>query len=154
MKMTQSGKEYKKATLKDEQGGPVEVSVWADYQDYSLITPGTTVEGVIRTTPDGKYKNLVKELQPPKFIQQSRGAGMAKAQETKAKYIEQAQARKSDSIAYFNAINSAIALLDTKLASTGQLEGNPEAIQDFIRYWRDWFINEWEHNQNPSVKID
>lgn len=143
---TSTGKTYKRA-----RANGIDVSVWSDFSKYTEVTDGAVVEGMIKE--NGKYKNLVDEATPYSGVK-SRGAGMAKAQETKAKYIEQAQARKSDSIAYFNSVNSAIALLQPLLLKGVENGQSWEAIKENIREARDWFIQEYEHYNNPNVKID
>jgi len=68
------------------------------------------------------------------------GANIAKAQERKAEFIEKAQDRKNEAIAFFNATNNAIALI-------AQLSGfplkNDSELQADIRSWRTFFLNEW-----------
>lgn len=141
---SKAGKPFKKALANGE-----DVSIWPDYSHYNEAVEGATLEAIIQT--NGNYKNLKDELAPPKFISQNRGAGMAKAQETKAKYIEQAQERKTDAICYFNSLNSAISLVVGKMRATGQIQTN-NAILVELRNWREIFLAEYEHYRNPSIR--
>ena len=143
-KIAKNGQPFKFVDYKDEVGEDKATCWKRDYPDYDKVVTGADLAGVIRV--DGQYKNLVATLEPPKFVQ-NRGAGMAKAQETKAKYIEQAQGRKNDAIAYFNALNSAIALYKASVPFESD-----EEIQAFIVKWRTWFLAEWERNENPYAK--
>lgn len=56
--------------------------------------------------------------------------------------LRDAQYRKSLSIAYFNSVNSAIELAKVK---------QPEDIKEFIKEWRDWFIEEHKEHYLKSV---
>lgn len=86
----------------------------------------------------------------------NKGTGMKAAQERKAEMIEKAQDRKNESIAYFNAVNSAIALLSSHKALISP--SNPIAsvasdneIHLFITKWRDWFLDEWKKYEAKDV---
>jgi len=86
--------------------------------------------------------NGFKKIKPPVGAKTgfTGGAGIAKAQERKAEFIEKAQDRKNEAIAFFNATNNAIALI-------AQLSGfplkNDSELQADIRSWRTFFLNEW-----------
>lgn len=66
--------------------------------------------------------------------------GVAAAQERKSEYIKEAQERKEESIAYFNATNSAIQLLTSNPRFQ---EMTPEDKKDNIIWWREFFLSEW-----------
>lgn len=148
-KQSMTGKQYKKCSLKDEQGVLHDVSVWPDFQLYEQVTLGNAVEGVIQTK--GQFKNLVSG-NLSKFG--PRPQALAQAQERKAQYIEKAQDKKELSIAFFNATNSAISLYS---AAYGNYNGGghnyeKEQIETFITHWRDWFLQEWSVWQAKSVE--
>lgn len=65
------------------------------------------------------------------------------------KLMRDAQYRKSRSIAFFNATNSAISLLG--ISSELGIKPNDEAIQDFIMKWRTWFLAEYDHDYKENV---
>lgn len=94
---------------------------------------GDTVDGEIIT--NGAYTNfkIKKEVKSGGFG----GAGVKVAQERKAEMIKEAQERKTESIAYFNSVNSAIAILSVQKPS------NVEETKKILAYWRDWFLDEY-----------
>lgn len=128
------GKSWLKATITDESGKEDEVSIWPDFPYFSEIKPGSEVEGQILVK--GKYKNLVassRALRP-----NYKSANIEAAQQRKAEMIKDAQERKNESVAYFNSLNSAIALL------ANRPQENAEKTKEFIIYWRDYFLSEWK----------
>lgn len=143
---SKAGKPFKKATANG-----VEVSIWPDFAQYEQAVEGATVDGIVRE--NGTYKNLVSELEKPEFVKRMSGgrsgASIAKAQDRKEEMIKQAQARKSDQIAFFNATNNAIALYS---ALNSGKEATAEDMQDFIRFWREWFLDEYERSLNPYAR--
>ena len=111
-KVSAKGSKYYKATLKDETDK--EIHDVAIFSSFGEVLPGSIVEGVLRASEyQGKTSYVLEKgnlgAKPASF-----GGGIAKAQAAKAEYIKEAQQRKEDSIAYFNAINNAIAYLATK----------------------------------------
>ena len=95
---------YKKATLKNEEtGADYNVSVWPtlyggkENSVYMEVKPGNSVKGIIKESPDGKYKNFQAELERPNFLKNK--PSIAQAQEKKAEYIKEAQERRDNSIA-------------------------------------------------------
>lgn len=139
-----NGKEWIKATVTDEANKKDEVSIWPDFRSYKEIMPGITLEGVIRIK--GKYKNLVDNINPPNFVKQVKGSGIQAAQERKAEMIKDAQERKNESVAYFNSLNSAIALL------AHRPQENADKTKEFIIYWRDWFLSEWRKYESLDFR--
>jgi len=68
--------------------------------------------------------------------------------------LKDAQYRKSLSIAYFNSVNSAIALVTpTVLTVVSSVEPDQakKAIQEFIVEWRDWFLEEHKAHYLKTV---
>lgn len=141
------GKKLIDATLQGEGT----VTIWEldkdgkQFPGFSDLAPGGKVQGNIWANPT----NGKKTLYPPKpqtsggYGAASRGGGGVKAaQERKAEMIEKAQDRKEDSIAYFNAINSSIALLP----NIYELQGAPPStIRAYLTDWRDWFLKEHQN---------
>ncbi len=144
VKKSAKGTWYAKADIEGEG----EVMLFEkDWGDMKGITPGSEIDGVMGKMPDGKKVlnkgNMAKFGKNPFKAEQ-----IEKAQERKAEYIEKAQDRKADQIAYFNAINSAIAMLQT---DKGPALGTDEQYHEFIRDWRDWFLDEWnKYNSDDS----
>lgn len=128
-----TGKEYKIATL--ENG--TDISVWPDFSHYADVVPGGEVEGEIRVK--GKYKNLVDADRAETTNSSIAPRGMAAAQQRKAAYIEKAQDKKEESIAYFNSVNAAIELISKRMPA------ELSDTQKEIVFWRDWFYNEWKN---------
>ncbi len=123
-----TGNPFKTIVLEDDR----KINVFNNHSLYGAIVEGYDIpETMIEQS--GQYLNL-KDIQPkPAF----KGKQIAEAQERKAEYIKQAQDRKEDSIAFFNATNAAIALLKDKDFKDGEL-------QEHIRYWRNWFLKEYK----------
>lgn len=67
---------------------------------------------------------------------------------THEQFMMETQYRKSRSIAFFNATNSAISLLTTneELATWSD-----EQVQKFITKWRDWFLSEYDRDYKENV---
>jgi hypothetical protein len=66
--------------------------------------------------------------------------------EERGKQIMSAQFRKQASIAYFNALNSAIAI-----TSAIKYESD-EVLRDHIVYWRDYFLSEYMDYHNKTIE--
>ncbi len=138
-------------TATDPNGNAIEFSIWkkdkngAEFPNFANLQVGTVVEGNMWQNPkDGKY--VLYAPKAPSERKFSPSGGMKMMQE-KAKNIAEAQERKSESIAYFNSVNSAIALL-------GEFKGVSQQDLDVFRMnlvtWRDWFISEYEKwNSQP-----
>lgn len=139
------GKKVAECELIEEgQEFPLEkkVSIWQDFPGFETITFGATVEGNIATNDKG-YQSLKAIPKLPATGSFGGPRGIAKAQEVKGQQIKEAQERKSDSIAFFNATNSAIALV-TKMTETQPVFPGEAEMKVKIRAWRDWFIQEYE----------
>ena len=65
---------------------------------------------------------------------------LSKAMDLKNTRIHKAMDRKERSIAYFNSVNSAIALVSGFKIPPIQTE----EIMSSIVFWRTWFFSEWE----------
>lgn len=156
-KMTQTGKPFLKTTLKDERGDRVEdVIIWQDYPLFERLTPGAETTGTVETNERGfrslkpmRYTVELRQSSPQDRVQSEprRSASSAGDGDPRANAIRVAQARKNESIAYFNSVNSAIALvagLRTKLVSST----NRTALKSEIEYWRDWFLGQWNMHES------
>jgi hypothetical protein len=148
-KRTTTGKEKLDCTLTDENKVETHgATIWSDFPNFNDIMVGFTVEGDLVPAKDPKYGPTlypIKKVLPTGSFGGPRG--IAKAQEVKGQQIKEAQERKSDSIAFFNATNSAIALV-TKLIEPALQNGtatpSEAEMKVKIRAWREWFINEYE----------
>jgi len=67
-------------------------------------------------------------------------------QSKKAGEIRVAQDHKEESIAYFNSVNSALALT---VAYKDQLKNTSE-MKMFIQEWRDFFLKEYKAHKDPT----
>lgn len=143
-KTTSTGKNVKNATLKTENGTLMDkVSIWSDFPGWADIRPGSTVQGEIRSNPKG-----YKSLSPGTFSAPAggRASGAVSAANITKKSVEEAQARKSESIAFFNSTNNAIALLSA--IGMANLE---QPTDKFIVYWRDWFLSEYRKYEAGDI---
>lgn len=138
-------------TATDPNGNEVEFNIWmkdksgAEFPNFKGIQAGTVVEGNMWQNPkDGKYSLYALK---PQGTKPSYGGGGMKMMQEKAKNIEEAQKRKSESIAYFNSVNSAIAMLPFR-QGTLKITASDNGEKEFIIYWRDWFISEYEKWDN------
>jgi len=146
-KVTSTGKKKLDITLVSEEGENIDgVTIWEGFPNFSAIKAGDELEGDLVSKQNGQYLN--KTLYAPKPVNSSPGSksgftGGTKMMEQKAKNIEEAQKRKSESIAYFNSVNSAIALV-------GKDGSDINTVKNNIIYWRDWFLAEYDKwNEQP-----
>jgi len=140
-KTTSTGKEKIDATLDDGQKTIDKVTIWADFPNFAEIKTGHEIEGDLVTKQNGQYTNHT--LYPVKVATTSnfgRSGGVSKLMDKKAENIKEAQERKAESIAYFNSVNSAIALL-SKMGIESMSESQ---IRVNLVAWRDWFLKEYE----------
>lgn len=150
-KSTSTGKDKIDADLQDFNGLVEErVTIWSDFPNFASIKVGSEVCGQITTKANGQYVN--KTLYP----ERTEGWGGGKKQPSvnlkkQDEFIKAAQERKNDSIAYFNAINSAIALLEGVTLIQSPEISLDQARKNFIVYYRDWFLSEWDkYNSDPT----
>lgn len=140
IKTSAKGNRYARASINAQDGSKhPDVTIFSSFPNFDAIKPSSTVEGeLVSKDYNGKTSFT---LEAPKSAQPKGGAGIKAAQERKEQMIEKAQERKNSSIAYFNAVNSAIALLGKTLDIA---HDDTEQIEKFVRHWRDWFLAEWE----------
>ncbi len=131
------GKELIEATLQ----GVGTVTIWKldkdnkEFPGFDAIMPGGKVSGNIWKNPtNGKMT-----LYPPKPAAAPGGfrrpAGPTR--EERKEDIKEAQERKEDSIAYFNAVNSAISIV----SHIYELKGTPEAtVKAALSSWIEHFL--------------
>jgi hypothetical protein len=141
-------KDLFEAVATDTQGKVYDkVTLWKS--DWPAITEGSEIMAEIKdTTKNPKFPSTT--LYPEKTTGfasgGARSVNMNKLMDKKAENIEKAQDRKNDSIAYFNAINSAIALVkEFKLVDAVD-------IKESISYWREWFLSEWHKYEADPTK--
>lgn len=138
-KRTSTGKDKIDATLSDGKNS-IDVTIWDNFPNFTGLMAGQDVEGDVVTKQNGQYTNKtlypVKVATTPKFG----ASGVSKLMDKKAEQIEKAQERKSESIAYFNSVNSAIALVGKRLGEVSEAQMKLE-----LKLWRDWFLSEYEN---------
>ncbi len=129
------------------------VAIFNSFPNFSSLGVGSEVIGMITVKVNGQFTN--KTLNEERT--QGWGGGkkgpsinMNKLMEKKAEYIQEAQERKNESIAYFNAVNSAInAMGKYPYGSMGDLEKGWKV--HFIEL-RDWFLSEWQKYESDPTK--
>jgi hypothetical protein len=139
-KNTKAGDGYKSLELSDGRF----LNVFKFHSMFSEIEEGGEIPDA-SIVKDGKFWKLED---PKKEEKQTRGAAfkgqqIEKAQENKARYIAEAQDRKEESIAFFNATNCALKLLEVHGMNEHAERLTPEQIQSYIKKWRGWFFAEW-----------
>ena len=126
IKKDKNGNDYKQAMFDTTK---VFVFPKGDLDLYNSVVVGADFELV----KDGNFWKIKTDKPTGNFPSK-----VEKLMDKKAENIKEAQERKSDSIAFFNATNSAIALLqDSGITVEAELKVK-------IRAWRDWFIQEYE----------
>lgn len=139
-----SGKTYYEVSLTAEDGTKIPKAT-----TFDLLQAGTAYDGEIIF--NGKFINFKKAIDPNIMGAKPAWAGktnqIKQAQERKEAMILKAQDRKEESIAYFNSLNSAIALIKGNLPM--ETEEDIQTIKKNLIYWRDFFFNEWS-NFNPE----
>ena len=125
------------------------VQIWPDFPMFDTITFDAQVEGDLVVKTKGEYTNITLYAPKPQGNFKAGSTGIKAAQERKAEMIEKAQDRKSESIAYFNSVNCAIAL------AGNFFKGQPmpdEDVKEFITEWRDWFLSEYrKYEASPET---
>jgi hypothetical protein len=141
------GKDVIEAQVEEVGTGVItdKVQIWGDFPSFETITFGSVLEGDLVTKVSGNFTNITLYPPKPAYTPKSGGMGGIKAaQERKEVMIEKAQERKSDSIAFFNATNSAIALVkDLKL--------NMDDTKAEIVFWREWFLSEYRKYEASGI---
>lgn len=69
---------------------------------------------------------------------------------THEQFMMETQYRKSRSIAFFNATNSAIAFHE-QFMKYNQDAPSDDQVKDFITKWRDWFLAEYDRDYKENV---
>lgn len=148
---TSTGKSKKTASLTDETNATYEkVGVWSDFPNYANLAVGQTVEGSLKTSPDGKWVNL---MPPPSG--NARGGGytkpqgaITKAMDRKEAGIEKFQDSKELGIKISStmrmAVDCAIAEYESRKNSGFQPKDAGEYLQSLILRWRKWLWENWD----------
>lgn len=138
-----------RARLRDESGEVIEdVSIWPDYPDFEALRPGDQTSGRVEVNSRG-FRSL-KATDSGR--RESAVAGFATrrpvgaADERRNEAMKVAQDRKYQSIAFFNATNSAIALVSAM--RQGGTVADRISIKNEVIYWRDWFLSEWKKHES------
>jgi hypothetical protein len=146
-KVSAKGHSYSVCTLLKEDGSTVDATMFSSFPNYANIMTGHIIEANLKENDYNGKKSYVLDpimAQSPNSGAYRSSGGMSKMMETKAKNIEEAQNRKSESIAYFNSVNSAITMYRA-LRELGVAIDNPR--EEIIK-WRDWFLSEYEKWNN------
>lgn len=148
--------DWKVATLRDEHDKEYkDVSInrvgkkGDTFPNFDAIMTGASIEGVYWQS-DAEKNYLFPPRPEGAGLKRTGGGFGSKASDArKAQMIEEAQARKSDSIAFFNATNAAIALFEQLkdpivMKDTG-------AVKSFIKEWREWFLEQYREYEAKDV---
>ncbi|MBX4198117.1 hypothetical protein KW782_02160 [Candidatus Parcubacteria bacterium] len=150
-KITQTGKPFIKATLKDEIGQEMDnVSIWSDFPNFESLQPGVETTGVIETSSQG-FRNL-KPATMQRMVQAEQQPLRNPGYDHRMEMIRRSQEKKYEAIAFFNATNSAISLVSNMKAKLMNGTVNRSTMKQEITFWRDWFIDEWKRNQGSGGK--
>ncbi len=155
--------DWKIATIDDNGVSYKDVSVnrtnkkGETFPNFDDLQAGREVtDATIWTSGTGKHYLFTKDKPTPGVMGSkpnwAGGGGVKAAQERKEAMILKAQDRKEESIAYFNALNSAISLVKGNFPM--DTEEDIKALKDNVLYWRDFFFHEWskfdpEKNTEP-----
>lgn len=131
----------------DKTGAPMKVTMFDngdkvfvnskwDSAIYDKVVEGAEFELV----KDGNFNKI--KYDKPASAGFGGGSKVEKLMDKKADNIKVAQERKNDAIAFFNATNSAIALVTTDPAYKNV--SDVVNIQESIKIWRNWFLEEWQ----------
>ena len=129
-----------------------EVTIWDRFPGFTELKEGSQVSGDLAV---GKPYNGVEQwtLNPiaaPSTFKKSGGAGIARAMETKAANIEQAQDRKNDSIKLAAFQRDSVLIVTTFYADAYKLhtvEEMESSIKSKILDWKRWL----EHNYGDNI---
>lgn len=112
------------------------------FPNFDGVVEGATIDATVWKSPAGKWYMFAPKTASNGSNFANKGPSSIKAaQERKAEMIEKAQDRKSESIAYFNAVNSAITL---RAADRTLLFNSVQDEREYLTVWRNWFLSEWE----------
>lgn len=148
------GADWKIATLIAEDGHPTnEVSINRKSksgevtQNFDNLMAGSAVEGELWRSPAGKW--YLFPSKPQGGANKSFGGNVSRLMDKKAENIKEAQERKSDSIAYFNSLNSAISFV-TSFRSEIYVMSQADFFDRVCEY-RDLFLEEYYKYQEKDV---
>lgn len=148
---TSTGKSKKTVSITDEANASYEkIGVWSDFPNYANLAVDQTVEGEVKTSPDGKWRNLVPlptGTTPGGANRGQSGGFIAKAMEKKEAGIEKAQENKNESIKIASTFGKAV---DCAIAEYNKDATNLDTLEELIRKWRKilWFEFD-NHNEYP-----
>ena len=75
-------------------------------------------------------------------------------EDIKHERIKKAINHRDKQIAYFNSVNSAISLLNGAPDTSKARVGGVEPLQEKIRFWREWFYQEWQNWYIETNELD
>lgn len=148
-------KEILDTSLTDEAGVPTDnVVIWPDFPGFSTLAPGSTVEGSISTTVNGKFTN--HSLYPKRDSSSTTGrigasGGMKAAQERKAEMISEAQSNKERGIKLAATMRDATLLTIEWIKSCNADPVSAGLTDEDIKKkwleWRRWLDNNFGDGQ-------
>lgn len=149
-KTTKTNKPYKSLTVRQENGTEHKVNIWSDFPNFANVTIGTVIRGKIE--PNGKYMNLISELQSSKPTGAGGAFKTAQAKEVidyKQTGIAKSQDNKEHSIKVASTMRMAVDLAIAEYADKTVLDTLDQSIEKWRRYcWERWDFDEAK-NSNP-----
>lgn len=109
------------------------------FPNFDALLTGYEFEGNEWTSTQGRTYLFPPKIASGRTFTPKPRVDFKEAQDRKAGYIKEAQERKDNSIAFFNATNSAIAVTQHMTNPANVEEKRQEIIE-----WRDWFLQEWD----------
>lgn len=144
-----SGAKLIDLTAKDVEGNEVQGTIWekdkngATFPNFDNLTFGSAFEAEPWKNPSSGKITFYAPKPKPAANAPRGGANIAKAQETKRKYIEAAQENKA------LGIKVSAAMRDATSITLELMKKDPEfGFSDFetmFRRVRDWYIKEWSN---------
>lgn len=136
IKTTAKGNPYKGCKLADGRS----VNVFDNHPLYPDVETGFDIPDTL-FYQKGQYWNLSDP---------SRGPRKSGGNSSRSADIKEAQDRKEQSIAFFNATNASITLVSTMMSQ--QIGDDAKELQRTIRFWRDWFLAEHDSYKNHTER--
>ena len=150
-KTAKTGKPYKKLSLEAPEGNKMDVNIFSDFPEFSLIIPGSTILGHLEQK--GEYWNIISATQSKRSYGQnyankrdiSKDVEIAQKRTTES--VKHAQDRTERSVKLSGAQRDAVLIVRELMGSMG-ISAEPE-IKDEIIKWRNWFLNDETFNNPP-----
>ena len=150
-KITKTNKPYKSLTVRQENGAEHKVNIWSDFPNFANVTIGTVIRGKIE--PNGKYMNLISELQAKAPSGQNQAFKQAQIKETmdiKRQDIQKSQENKEQSIKIASTMRMAVDLAIAEYGDKTVLNTLEQSIKKWRAYcWENWDASDQDFQAFP-----